>query len=137
MATTYYWADDITELHKSGALFMPVIYHGMTWDNLQRVYGNLKLVGNPISRRGGEFLWEQFVTATKLKADTIFLAMFDEVDEGTAIFKVTNDPPVDAHFVTYEGKPSDWYLWLAGHGTKMFRGEIPLQTAMPTRVGGL
>ena len=28
------------------------------------------------------------------------------MDEGTQIFKVTNDPPVGTPFVTYEGMPA-------------------------------
>jgi hypothetical protein len=36
--------------------------------------------------------------------------MFDKVDEGTAIYKCTNDPPLgESKFVTYEGLPSDHY----------------------------
>jgi len=125
MATTNYWSDDMKEAKKSGMMYLPVIYPGFSWDNLMRAYNQPQNVGHPISRRGGEFLWEQFVTATELKPDALFVAMFDEVDEGTAIFKVTNDPPVGPHFVTFEGKPSDWYLRLVGLGTKMFRGAIP------------
>ena len=34
-------------------------------------------------------LWEQFHELAKLKVDCVYVAMFDEVDEGTAIFKVT------------------------------------------------
>jgi len=55
------------------------------------------------------------------------------VDEGTAIFKVTNTPPTQGHFVTYEGMPSDWYLRLVGEGTRMLHEksmvppEIPIQ----------
>jgi hypothetical protein len=58
--------------------------------------------------------------------------MFDEVDEGTAIFKCTNDPPVgESQFVTYEGLPSDFYLRLVGQAARMIRGEIPPSDDMP------
>ena len=33
--------------------------------------------------------------------------MFDEVDEGMDIFMVTNHPPGQAHFVTYEDMPGE------------------------------
>ena len=52
-----------------------------------------------------------------------YVAMFDEVDEGTAIFKVTNHPPRQAHFVTLDGLPSDWYLRLTGEGARLLREE--------------
>jgi hypothetical protein len=54
--------------------------------------------------------------------------MFDEINEGTAIFKCTNEPPTGqppAKFLTYEGLPSDHYLWLTGMGGKLLRHEIP------------
>jgi hypothetical protein len=57
--------------------------------------------------------------------------MFDEVDEGTAIYKVANATPVGKYFVTYEGLPSDWYLTLTGAATRMIRGEAPLSETMP------
>jgi hypothetical protein len=64
----------------------------------------------------------------------MYQAMFDEIDEATAIFKCTNDPPVGAStFVTYEGLPSDQYLWLVGEGTRMVRGDIALSNTLPRR----
>jgi hypothetical protein len=64
----------------------------------------------------------------------IYVAMFDEVDEGTAIFKCTNQPPVGSSpFVRYEGLPSDHYLWLAGEGARLLRGERPLAAELPVR----
>jgi hypothetical protein len=65
---------------------------------------------------------------------TIYVAMFDEIDEGTAIFKVSNNPPVGAtKFISYEeGVPSDYYLWLTGQAGKMLRKEIPLSESQPT-----
>lgn len=84
-----------------------------------------------IPRRGGQFLWEQFQTISKLGADSVFVAMFDEVDEGTAIFKVSNTPPTQAHFQTYEGLPSDWYLRLVGEATRRLRAKEPVSEALP------
>jgi len=67
----------------------------------------------------------------------IYQAMFDEVDEGTVIFKCSNDPPVGVSpFLRYDegnGEEPDHYLWLVGEAGKMVRGEIPLTEAMPPR----
>ena len=55
-----------------------------------------------------------------------YIAMFDEIDEGTAIFKCTNDPPIgNSEFQTYEGLPTDHYLWLCREGGRLLRGEVP------------
>jgi hypothetical protein len=62
-----------------------------------------------------------------------YVAMFDEVDEGTAIFKVTNAPPKEAKFQTYDGLPADWYLRLTGEGAKVIRGERKPTTALPIK----
>ena len=63
-----------------------------------------------------------------------YVAMFDEMDEGTAIFKCTNDPPVGAsQFLTLEGLPSDHYLWLTGQGGRLLRGELKTSDPLPRR----
>ena len=61
--------------------------------------------------------------------------MFDEVNEGTAIFKCSDNPPVSdiAKFVGLDGRPSDWYLWLTGEAAKMLRKEKPLSLIQPER----
>ena len=83
-----------------------------------------------IPRLKGQFLWSQIVAAKRIGCEMIYVAMFDEVDEGTAIFKCTNDPPV-GKFITYEGLPSDHYLRLVGDGARMLRGEIKFTETMP------
>jgi hypothetical protein len=64
----------------------------------------------------------------------VFVGMFDEVDEGTAIFEVTSAPPAGRHFVTYDGLPSDYYLRLTGAATRMIRGEMPLSGRIPEKL---
>jgi hypothetical protein len=118
-ANTSYWKDDIAEARKAGMMYLPVIYPGFSWDNLKKLPPGT----SKIPRLGGDFFWRQFYDAANLGLDMAFVAMFDEVDEGTAIFKVTNNPPREGYFVTYEGKPSDWYLRLTGEGTRVLRGE--------------
>ena len=118
-AKTEQWPADLVESRRAGMLFMPVVFPGFSWDNLQRK----KPGSTNISRRRGEFYWEQFSTVARLGIDFVKVAMFDEVDEGAAIFKVSNSPPEQGHFVTYEGLPSDWYLHLTGEGAKLIRGE--------------
>lgn len=99
--------------------YYPVIFPGFSWTNLRD--GRTPL--NAIPRQGGKFAWEQARLAVeKYGLDMIYLAMFDEVDEGTAWFKVSNQPPVGM-FATYEGYPSDHYLTIAGEIGKMVRGE--------------
>jgi hypothetical protein len=99
--------------------YLPVVFPGFSWKNLT---GG----GKPIPRRGGQFLWAQYRGLINAGATMIYQAMFDEFDEGTQILKATNDPPVGkSTFETYEGLPSDHYLWLVGQGGKLLRGEIP------------
>ena len=82
---------------------------------------NGKAVGRPLFILSG-VEWPLYIAGN----DSAYIAMFDEIDEGTAIFKCTNDPPVGASaFGTYEGKPSDHYLWLCSEERRLLRGEIP------------
>jgi len=126
-ANTGSWAGDLQETKKDGIMYMPVIFPGGSWDNMQRFPPGKSLV----PREGGQFFWEQFSTASDLGLDIVKVAMFDEVDEGTAIFKVTNKPPTQGYFVTLENKPSDWYLRLTGEGTKILHGERPNSKTIP------
>jgi hypothetical protein len=45
-----------------------------------------------------------------------------------------DDPPVgESRFVTFEGMPSDHYLWLTGMGGKQLRGEVRVTGEPPAR----
>lgn len=99
--------------------FMPVVFPGFSWHNMKG--GEF----NQIPRLRGQFLWSQFQNARRAGATMVYVAMFDEVDEGTAIFKCANDVPSGgtSRFVTFDGLPGDFYLKVVGQGTKLIRGE--------------
>jgi hypothetical protein len=128
-AATGYWKGDLAEAKRAGVAYLPVAYPGFAWTNLKGK-GAAK---DAIPRLGGEFFWRQFVTAAELGAEMVYVAMFDEVDEGTAIFKVTNAPPKEGPFATYDGLPADWYLRLTGEGAKVIRGEKRAGAALPIK----
>ena len=124
-----FWKPDAEWCSQHDVDYFPVVFPGFSWHNLT---GDEL---DAIPREKGRFLWSQFVAAKRAGAKMAYVAMFDEVDEGTAIFKCTNDPPVGegAKFLTYEGLPSDHYLWLTGEAARMFRGERPATKTMPRR----
>jgi hypothetical protein len=118
-------APDLAWCRSHGLDYLPVVFPGFSWHNMK---------GAPLAdipRQGGRFLWAQFAAAKRAGAGMIYVAMFDEVDEGTAIFKCTDTvPPQDGSaFLSLEGLPSDHYLRLTGRGAKMLRGEIPVTEA--------
>ncbi len=73
------------------------------------------------------------IVAVQAKTKMLYVAMFDEMDEGTAIFKCSNNPPAGVQLCDYERMPTDQYLWLTGQAGKMLRQEIPFSRAMPGR----
>ena len=128
------WQPDVQWCKDHGKEYLPVVFPGFSWHNMHE--GGRASPLDQIPRLKGEFLWRQYVEAKKAGATMIYQAMFDEMDEGTAIFKCTNDPPVgESPFVTFEGMPTDHYLWLTGMGGKLLRGEIGPSVEIPKRGG--
>lgn len=108
--------------------YVPVIYPGFSWHNMKP-----ESPLDQIPRNKGQFFWKQLSGAIQRGAEMIYVAMFDEVDEGTAIFKISKNPPVgQTEFVKPEDDiPSDYYLYLGGYAAKMLRKEIPFQLNIP------
>ncbi|HEY6989872.1 MAG TPA: hypothetical protein VH369_15865, partial [Bryobacteraceae bacterium] len=124
---------DLAQTARNRQLYMPVIFPGFSWHNLKP-----KSPPNQIPRHRGEFLWRQAYNAKVAGAVALKIAMFDEVNEGTAIFKVASkrsDAPDQGFWLTIDADgadlPSDWYLRLAGKITRMFHGEIGPTPEMP------
>jgi glycoprotein endo-alpha-1,2-mannosidase len=111
--------------------YVGVVFPGFSWHNM-----NPNSPSNQIPRDRGKFFWKQISGAISNGAQMLYVAMFDEVDEGTAIFKISKTPPVGAStFVTFEDDiPSDYYLYLSGYAGKMLRKQVPLRLDVPMPV---
>lgn len=111
--------------------YLPVIFPGFSWQNLEKSRGR-EAKHDAIPRLGGAFMWSQAIAAKRAGAGMLYVAMFDEMDEATAIFKTTNQPPVgDSKFLADPSLPSDHYLWLTGQVGRMLRGELPVENELP------
>ncbi|MBN8460421.1 MAG: xylosidase/arabinosidase [Verrucomicrobia bacterium] len=124
---------DLTWCKERGKEFMPVVFPGFSWTNLMRSRGKDTPL-DQIPRRGGKFLWHQARERLNGGAGMLYVAMFDEMDEGTAIFKTAAKVPTGTRgFVTEPGLPSDHYLWLTGMIARSLREGKPLPADLPSR----
>jgi hypothetical protein len=116
--------------------YAPCVSPGFSWHNMHNsgTSDNARVYPlNQIPRQKGKFYWSEISGAIDAKAKMLYVAMFDEMDEGTAIFKCSNHPPEGIHVCDYEGMPTDHYLWLTGQAGKMLRGDIPFSRQIPIR----
>jgi hypothetical protein len=136
----------INELHTTGRAvgYLPLIFPGFSWYNLNGAY-------NVAPRNGGQFYWYQAYKILSLGVDNIMIANFDEVDEGTAIYKcVVNEAQVPdpaqfselKQFLHYNSGeptgsnyPSDWYLRVTREIRKLMMGTTPLIPNLPIAPG--
>jgi hypothetical protein len=116
-----------------GAEYMPVVWPGFSTSNL---FHDRKQ--NEVPRNGGRFYWRQVYNATAAGAQMLFVAMFDEVNEGTAMFKLVatrQELPTGNALLALDADgyslPSDWYLRLGGETGKALRGQIPRSRVLP------
>jgi hypothetical protein len=125
---------DLSDTRAHGLDYMPVIFPGFSWHNLNA--GTL----NQIPRSGGNFYWHQAYDFLSAGCTMLYGAMFDEMNEGTSMFKMVptvGQLPVQAQtnlvYLNIDGQnlPSDWYLRLADQASRMLRGQIPLQSSIP------
>lgn len=116
--------------------YIPLAFPGFTWGNLRKDPS----LYNAIPRDQGAFFWKQVAGAKQAGAKTLYIAMFDEIDEGTAIFKsarqskVPTNGNVGLKFIGIEDElPSDYYLWLSGQAAKWFHGDDSFGVTKPIR----
>lgn len=123
--------EDIAWCKANHVDYVPTIFPGFSWHNM-----NPRSPQDQIPRDRGRFYWKQVNGAIKEGADMLYVAMFDEVDEGTAILKASKNPPVGlSNFVKYEDDiPNDYYLYLTGYAARMLRKQVPLTADVPPPV---
>ena len=129
-------AADLAAATAAGKRYMPVVFPGFSWHNLK---GG---ASNQIPRRAGAFYWRQVWNAVGAGATMLKTAMFDEVDEGTAMFKLAPTAaklPTGASLVPLDvdgrALPSDFYLRVGGAATALLRGDLPISSTLPTLPG--
>ena len=132
-----YTVPDLAECKRNGIDYLPVIFPGFSWANLKSTSVPPPPY-NQIPRNGGNFYWRQAYNAVRSGCTMMYGAMFDEVDEGTAMFKMAPTAaqlPAQGTFVPLDvdgyNLGSDWYLRLADQAGRMLRGEIPQSSTIP------
>jgi hypothetical protein len=123
---------DKTYLDARNIDYMPVIFPGFAWSQWNE--GTV----NWAPRNAGDFMWKQAINIKSLGVSSMYFAMFDEYDEGTAIMKNATDwsmIPTDQYFLTSSADgiwlSSDFQLRVAGASIEMLKGTRAVTTTVP------
>lgn len=128
---------DLADCQSNHIDFLPVAFPGYSSHNLSG------LALNGIPRNAGRFFWRQIYNSLSAGCTMMYGAMFDEIDEGTALYKlaptmnetpaltVTNSYQFFALNVDGASLPSDWYLRVTGQATLAMHHQTPLNQALP------
>ena len=114
--------------------------HGMDYQQCV-IPGDLSLQ----QRLHGDLMWHEFYNAVRAHPQGIYIAMFDEYNEGNQIAKTAESAaflPTNSSFFALDEDGtacwSDYYLRLTGDGGRMLKGEIALTATRPTPpIGGV
>lgn len=127
-----YIIPDMKECEASGIDYLPVVFPGFSAHHL----ADKPL--NEIPRQGGDFMWRQIYNTLGAGNTMLYIAMFDEMDEGTAIYKVAptlKEAPVEASFLPLDADgvdlPTDWYLQLTGEAARYVHEDLECPIAIP------
>ena len=113
--------EDVKWCKEHGIGFAGDVWPGFSWENM------CPGADDAVPRRGGEFLQRQIDACIEAGCESLYISMFDEVNEGTAIFKIAREVPVPAYrrvIVPLEdGVPSVRYLTICGEAAKRLKGQ--------------
>ena len=113
--------EDVKWCKEHGIDFAGDVWPGFSWEN------GCPGADDAVPRRGGEFLQRQIDACIEAGCESLYISMFDEVNEGTAIFKIAREVPVPAYrqvIVPLEdGVPSDRYLTICGEAARRLKEQ--------------
>ncbi|KAI0782164.1 hypothetical protein C8Q75DRAFT_532654 [Abortiporus biennis] len=118
--------------------YIPVVLPGGSGFNLSEG----QWAWNDTPRRGGNFMWKQLFNARRVNVRTIYGAMWDEYDEGTAYLPVVQNKRLlpkheKFNFMALDEDgfdlPSDWYMRICGFAAEGLRGERMIHETFPNK----
>lgn len=115
---------DIAWAKQNHVDYAPLCYAGFSWHNMHYPHTGTFFV----NRNKGSFYKKQLDFAIENGAQMIYIAMFDEIDEGTAIYKIARKVPTPvpgSEFVPLEeGLSSDFYLKMTGEAAARLKTKL-------------
>lgn len=115
---------DMAWAKKNKVDYAPLCYAGFSWHNMHYPHKGTFFV----NRNKGSFYKKQLDFVIENGATMIYIAMFDEIDEGTAIYKIARRVPVPvpgSEFVPLEeGLSSDFYLKMTGEAAAKLKTAL-------------
>jgi hypothetical protein len=128
------YAADLAYCNAHGIDYQANVFPGFSFNN-----SNTAKPKNEIPRTHGNFMWQQFTGAKNAGVSSVYVSMFDEINEATGIMKCAEDVsmiPAGKSFVTMDADgvhvSSDFYLRLTNDGANMIKGTLPYTAVVPT-----
>ncbi|HMI59268.1 MAG TPA: hypothetical protein VK518_00125 [Puia sp.] len=129
------YTSDLAYCNAHGIDYQADIYPGTAFYNTN----GASSPQNQIPRTHGDFMWSQFAAARTASVSSVYISMFDEMNEATGILNCAEDAgsiPAGKYFLTLDADgthvSSDFYLRLVSDGGKMIKGQIALTSTHPT-----
>jgi hypothetical protein len=130
------YTTDLAYCNAHGLDYQADAYPGTAFSNTN---GSSVSPKNQIPRLHGDFMWSQFAGMKNAGVVSVYVSMFDEMNEATGILNCAEDSgsiPAGKYFLTLDADgvhcSSDFYLRLTNDGGKMLKGTIAYTASEPT-----
>jgi hypothetical protein len=130
-----YYTDDLAYCSAHGIDYQADIYPGTAFFNTN----GARSPKNQIPRKHGDFMWAQFAAARNAGVKSVYISMFDEINEATGILNCAEDSlstPAGKYMLTLDADgvhvSSDFYLRMVKDGADMIKAITAYRDAEPT-----